>query len=188
MLFRSATFNLEDPSEYFQTDIMARQTRALNRACWGAALRKPAMTPEARKAGEVPATPAGGGTAPAAGATPSGNKPPPLLGPNLTPEEMARANAHAPRTKDGAQVVCWDAGTHRGCHTSACRNAHVPLGKPTLLDATVQMQLARRGGVKSEKKLDAAQATQRIQQLRDGMKAKAASDRAPPGQIGRAHV
>ena len=77
-------------------------------------------------------------------------------------------------------MICWDAGTHLGCHTSPCWNAHAPLGKPALLDATVQMQLARRGGVKGEKKLDSTQAAQRIQQLRDGLKAKAAADKAPP--------
>lgn len=78
---------------------MARQTRALNRACWGAALRKPAAAQEARKAGEVPAaSTGGGGTLPARPPAPGGGKPP-LLGPNLTPEEMARANTHAPRTK-----------------------------------------------------------------------------------------
>ena len=45
------TFDLEDPDEYFQRDVMGRQTRALNRACWGATLCKPLATSEPRKAG-----------------------------------------------------------------------------------------------------------------------------------------
>jgi hypothetical protein len=92
-----------------------------------------------------------------------------LLGPTLTKEEMARATAHAPRTKDGNQPICWDAGTNRGCHTPDCRNAHAPLGKLSLLDATVQMQIARRGRLKGEKRLDADQAAERIAQLRSGV-------------------
>ena len=45
------TFDLEAPDEYFQRDVMGRQTRALNRACWGATLRKPPPVSEPRKAG-----------------------------------------------------------------------------------------------------------------------------------------
>ena len=150
-----ATFDLESPDEHFQMDVMARQLRSLNRACWGAALRQiPAPNGDSRKAGE---------TAPKVGApppAPGGTKAPPLLGPTLTKDEMARASMHAPRTKDGNQPICWDAGTNRGCHTADCRNAHVPLGKLALLDATVQMQIARRGGLKGEKRLDANQAAE----------------------------
>ena len=174
-----ATFDLEDPMEYFQTDIVARQTRALNRACWNAALKRAPTVTENRKAGEISGSKGSEPNPAAAPGTAKAGKPPPLIGPNLTADEAKRSFAHAPKTKDGSQSVCWDAGTHRGCHMNPCRNAHAPLGNPALLDATVQMQLARRGGVKTDKKLDATQATQRIQQLRQGIQEKAAADKKP---------
>ena len=50
----------------------------------------------------------------------------------------------------------------------------------SLLDATVQMQIARRSGLKGERRLDADQAAERITQLRSGLTDKAAADRNPP--------
>ena len=92
--------------------------------------------------------------------------------------------AHAPKTHDGSRVLCWDAGTHRGCPNQECRNAHGTLGKLHLLDPAVQMEIVRRGGLKEEKKLEAPQAAQRIDTLRKGILKKAASDRNPPRKAG----
>ena len=193
-----STFDLEDPDEYFQRDVMGRQTRALNRACWGGTLRKSPASSEPRKAGADPAPTADG---PAAGRQRNGGRdtkvvgsttpvpesaPPnrPFIGPTLTQEERARAMAHAPKTHDGSRVLRWDAGTHRGCPNQECRNAHGALGKLHLLDPAVQMEIARRGGLKEEKKLEALQAAQRIDTLRKGILKKAASDRNPPRKAG----
>ena len=192
------TFDLEDPDEYFQRDVMGRQTRALNRACWGATLRKPPSSSEPRKAG-ADSAPLADGPAPvrqknggrdtkvAASTTPVPEGAPlgrPFLGPTLTQEERARAMAHAPNTHDGSRVLCWDAGTRRGCPNQECRNAHGALGKLHLLDSAVQMEIARRGGLKEEKKLEAPQAAQRIDTLRKGILKKAASDRNPARKAG----
>ena len=187
---------------------MGRQTRALNRACWGAALRKPLSSTEPRKAGAETPTPAngntvtkmkGGGrdtkvagntaTAPSrTSGTGTDALPPvgrPFIGPVLSQEERARAMAHAPKTQDGARVLCWDAGTHRGCPQQDCKNAHGSLGRMHLLDSAVQMEVLRRGGLKDEKRLEAPQAAQRIDTLRKGILKKAASDRAPTRKAGR---
>ena len=191
------TFDLGDPDEYFQRDVMGRQTRALKRACWGATLRKLPASSEPRKAGADPTPTADG---PAAGRQKNGGRdtkvfgsttaplegaPParPLIDPTLTQEERARAMAHAPKTHDGSRVLCWDAGTHRGCPHQGCRNAHGTLGKLHLLDPAVQMGIVRRGGFKEEKKLEAPQAAQRIDTLRKGILKKAASDRNPPARL-----
>ena len=177
---------------------MDRQTRALNRACWGATLRKPFTTAEPRKAGADPAPSAdgpaaarpknGGRDAKVVGSTtapPDGTPPArPFIGPTLTQEERARAMAHAPKTHDGARVLCWDAGTHRDCPHQDCRNVHGTLGKIHLLDPAVQIEVVRRGGLKEEKKLEAPQAAQRIDTLRKGIPKKAASDRNPPRKAG----
>ena len=97
------TFDLEDPDEYFQRGVMGRQTRALNRACWGATLRKAPASSEPRKAGADPAPIADG---PAAGRQRNGGRdakvvgsttpvpegaPPnrPFIGPTLAQEERA---------------------------------------------------------------------------------------------------
>ena len=192
------TFDLEGPDEYFQRDVMGRQTRALNRACWGATLRKAPASSEPRKAGadsaptaDCPAagrqknggrdTKVVGSTAPAQEGAPLAR---PFIGPTLTQEECARAMAHAPKTHDGSRALCWDAGTHRGCPNQECRNAHGKLGKHHLLDPAVQMEIVRRGGFKEEKKLEAPQAAQRIDTLRKGIFKKAASDRNPPHKAG----
>ena len=108
----------------------------------------------------------------------------PFIGPTLTQEERSRAMSHAPKTHDGSRVLCWDAGTHRGCPNQECRNAHGALGKLHLLDPAVQMEIARRGGLKEEKKLEAPQAAQRIDTLRKGILKKAASDRNPARKAG----
>ena len=92
--------------------------------------------------------------------------------------------SHAPKTHDGSRVLCWDAGTHRGCPDQECRNAHGALGKFHLLDPAVQMEIARRGGLKEEKKLEAPQAAQRIDNLRKGILKKAASERNPARKAG----
>ena len=146
---------------------MGRQTRALNRACWGATLRKPRSTTEPRKAGAEPAPSAdgpaaartknGGRDAKVVGSTaapPDGTPPPrrPFIGPTLTQEERARAVAHAPKTRDGARVLCWDAGTHRGCPNQDGRNGYGTLGKTHLQDPAVHMEVVRRGGLTEEKK------------------------------------
>ena len=91
--------------------------------------------------------------------------------------------AHAPKTHDGSRVLCWDAGTHRGCPHQDCRNAHGTLSKIHLLDPAVQMEVVRRGGLKEETKLEAPQAAQRIDTLRKGILKKAASDRNPPARL-----
>ena len=141
------TFDLEDPDEYFQRDVMGRQTHALNRACWGATLRAPPASSEPRKAGADPAPTADG---PASGRQRNGGRdtkvvgastpvpegaPPsrPFIGPSLTQEERARAMSHAPKTHDGSRVLCWDAGTHRGCPNQECRNAHGSVGQTPFL-------------------------------------------------------
>ena len=86
-----------------ETYVMGRQTRALNRACWCATLRKPLATAEPRKAGADPTPTADG---PAAGrpknggrdtkvvgsttAPPDGTPPArPFIGPTLAQEERA---------------------------------------------------------------------------------------------------
>ena len=167
---------------------MGRQTRALNRACWGATLRKPPPSSEPRKAGADSAPPAegsppgrqknGGRDTKVVGANTTAREgvPPsrPFIGPTLTQEERARAMSHAPKTHDGSRLLCWDAGTHRSCPNQECRNAHGALGKLHLLDPAVQMEIARRGGLKEEKKLEA------LKRLSASTTSEKASSKRPP--------
>ena len=135
------TFDAEDHEVYVRHNVMGRQTRALNRACWGATLRKPLATAEPRKAGAELPPAADGSTAarakealrntkvassvaPSLDTTPPSGRP--FTGPALTQEGRARAMAHAPKTHDGSRVSCRDdAGTHRGCPQQDCKNAWV---------------------------------------------------------------
>ena len=80
------TFDLEDPDEYFQRDVMGRQTRALKRACWGATLRKAPASSEPRKAGADPAPTA---DVPAAGRHTNGGRDTKVVGSTTSPPEGA---------------------------------------------------------------------------------------------------
>lgn len=67
------TFNLQDPEEYFQVDLLPRQQRMLDRACWSLALRKGGALQGAR-AGEGSEAPSPQGPPPARGATAAGEQ------------------------------------------------------------------------------------------------------------------
>ena len=161
------TFLLEDPAEYFQTDILARRHRSLTRACWSAALKKGNLNTPTKVGGETappledaglrpPRAGGGGGTTP-----PSGRIN--LYG-TCTPREQGRSLDHKPMV-DG-KALCWDFATHRGClRGDGCLHLHRTI-KPASTDWSVQLQLLRRGGVKEQKKLGEKEALAAIQRLR----------------------
>ena len=97
------TFFLEDSKEYFQTDILPRRNRMLSRACWQVALKKqPTGNLEGGKAGEAPEasdSPPGAETGKGGDVSPK-----PLLGPQLSSKEAARALDHRPKEKKGSST------------------------------------------------------------------------------------
>eukprot|EP00972_Heterocapsa_arctica_P016699 2462349-Heterocapsa_arctica.AAC.1 len=64
---------------------------------------------------------------------------------------------HRPRSPGGSHL-CWDHGTHRGCGEAACPRSHGALPAWGTMDASVRMQLIRRGGTKASNLLTASQA------------------------------
>ena len=94
------TFDLEAAGEYFQTDVVPRQQRLLDRACWSLALKKPALL-GGRAGGDLTDTSAGdfpgaGANKPlraggkvGGGGTPGPKETPPLMGTPLTSKEAA---------------------------------------------------------------------------------------------------
>lgn len=103
------TFNLQDPAEYFQVDILPRQQRMLDRACWSLALRKGGALQGAR-AGEEPteATPPAGVPAGRVGqqAKDSREAAPQLLGTPLTSKEVSRSMDHRPKDPKTGKFLC----------------------------------------------------------------------------------
>ena len=91
-----------------------------------------------------------------------------LQGPPLTTKEASRALDHRPKAREGGGYLCWDYMSHRGCHLGAkCPHAHPPASQIPAwnsLDWSVQLQLLRRGGLKTKpktKSVDAAVAALR---------------------------
>ena len=176
------TFYLGDPQEYFQTDVIPRHNRLLSRACWQNALKKGSgLALQGGKAGED-LNPSANSASEASlsrpeakvgkGAEQNLNKP--LFGPALSGKEAARSLDHRPKDRKKAdKYLCWDYITHRGCNRpNACPHAHSPGPKWDSLDWTVQLQLLRRGGLKSNTKLTEAQAVQQMDEIRKVQAAK----------------
>eukprot|EP00438_Fugacium_kawagutii_P001653 Skav236324 [mRNA] locus=scaffold97:181652:191974:+ [translate_table: standard] len=166
------TFFLEDHLEYFQTDVIPRHNRLLSRACWQVALKKtPTGGLYGGKAGEGPEA-SESRPGPKLGKT-DGSASKGLLGPPLTNKEAARALDHRPKEKKGARYLCWDHMCHRGCaKPSACPHAHLTAPKWESLDWAVQLQMIRRGGLRSRPKLTEQQAAEQMENIRKSQLAK----------------
>ena len=100
----------------------------------------------------------------------------PLLGPSLTGKEAARALDHRPKDKKHAdKYLCWDHMTHRGCpKPSSCPHSHAGVPRWESLDWSVQLQLLRRGGLKSGAQLSERQVQEKMEALRKTQAAKQA--------------
>ncbi|CAK9023326.1 unnamed protein product [Durusdinium trenchii] len=161
------TFFLEDPLEYFQTDVLPRHNRLLSRACWQVALKKTPGgigTLHGGKAGEGPEA-CDSRPGPKPGKVDTQSKP--FIGPPLTNKEAARALDHRPKEKMGARYLCWDHMCHKGCaRPGTCPHAHGTAPKWESLDWAVQMQLIRRGGLRSKARLTEQQAAEQIEATR----------------------
>lgn len=98
-----------------------------------------------------------------------------LWGPKLTQEEVNGARDRAPTDRDG-KLLCWGFLTHMGCVSTNCQRAHEQLRGPfEALDAAVQMQLLRRGGLKRMKMETKEKVTERIKAIRTAHNADKAS-------------
>ena len=175
------TFDLQALGEYFQTDIVPRQRRLLDRACWNMAFKRPSLA--GGRAGENADNAAGNlGDGAKAGNqhTPKPNAPKEvgqLLGSPLTPKEVSRSMDHRPKDRTG-KYLCWDHFSHRKCAKGKdCPHSHVG-GAPKwdTLDWSIQMQLLRRGGHPARAKLKAGQVDAAVETIRKEQAAKLATN------------
>lgn len=205
------TFFLEDPNEYFQTDIVPRQNRMLSRACGSVAHRRGNNAGPGLRAGadqdlmEDPKFLKAGGTEaearpdPKAGRAGKGSgkdaaAAPKLLGPSLTAKEGARSLDHRPKDKKSGKYICWDYLSNRGCSVPNCPHHHskdVP--KFDTMDWSIQLQILRRGGLRdraqlNEKDVEGQMAAIRAnvkpkaeENVKDGKRAKASGPRSTVG-------
>ena len=168
------TFDLDSDSEFFHTDILPRHNRMLSRTCWQQALKASSLglTPaEGGRAGGEPDPRAG---KPAKGETTA------LLGPPLTTKEASRSLDHRPKCRETGKYYCWDFISHRGCKQgNGCPHQHPKAGKIPKWDTfdwSIQMQLLRRGGLRSNKKLSPLEVEAAIVELRNSVTAKSAEN------------
>ena len=175
------TFDLQALGEYFQTDIVPRQRRLLDRACWNMAFKRPSLA--GGRSGENADDAAGhlGDGAKAGNQhTPKPNAPKEvgqLLGSPLTPKEVSRSMDHRPKDRTG-KYLCWDHFSHRKCAKGKdCPHSHVG-GAPKwdTLDWSIQMQLLRRGGHPARAKLKAGQVDAAVETIRKEQAAKLATN------------
>ena len=177
------TFYVEDSSEYFQCDIVPRHNRMLSRACWQTALKKGAALGGQRAGGEEQeVAPIEGPEAatprpdPKVGKTALKPDSPKLHGPPLSGKEGARSLDHRPKERKTGKYLCWDHISHRGCKMASCPHAHVSPPKWDSLDWSVQLQILRRGGLKSKPAPTPAQLLERMDELRKSVKDKQADN------------
>ena len=127
------TFDLLDPTGYFQHQLLGALERDFDRARWGQYYKVPANIPN-RNAGLEVTT----------------------HGPPLTTKERRICALNAPKTAQGV-TICWDFNTHTGCSTPTCpRNAsggHVQFRNFETLCRPLKMYLLRKGGFKAHKKV-----------------------------------
>ena len=70
---------------------------------------------------------------------------------------------HRPKEKKGARYLCWDHLCHRGCgRPSSCPHSHGTAPKWEHLDWAVQLQMLRRGGLRSQPKFSESQVAERM--------------------------
>lgn len=179
------TFYLEDPEEYFQSDVIPRHNRMLSRACWQVAHKRSLgggllgqRTGELEDAGPANSPKTEGDTRPdpkvgKADKVPKPKDTPKLLGSPLTGKEGARSLDHRPKDKKSGKYLCWDGMTHRGCNVTGCPHAH-PKYPPKwdTLDWSVQLQLLRRGGLKDRGQLNVKDVEGQMNAIRANVRAK----------------
>lgn len=154
------TFDLENPTSWFATEVKPRIERRQDRALWkltweGAGRREKGAAHAGARDGEEQTK---GGTEKPTLKT--------LWGPKLTQEEVNRARERAPTNRDG-KLLCWGFLTHMGCTSANCQRAHEQLrGSFEVLDTAVQMQLLRRGGLKRMRMEPKEKVAERIKAIR----------------------
>ena len=130
------TFDLENPTSWFATEVKPRIERRQDRALWkltweGAGRREKGLAHAGAREVEEPAKG-------------SAEKPTlkTLWGPKLSQEEVNRARERAPTDRDG-KLLCWGFLTHMGCSSANCQRAHEQLrGSFEALDTAVQTPVA----------------------------------------------
>ena len=86
---------------------------------------------------------------------------------NGTGEVTQRKKIRVASTDRDGKLLCWGFLTHMGCTSTSCQRAHEQLRGPfEALDAAVQMQLLRRGGLKRMKMETKEKVTERIKAIR----------------------
>lgn len=122
------TFDLSDPTGYFQHTLLGALERDFERARWDQYYKVPGTVPN-RNAGEEPTS----------------------HGPSLTTKERRLCALNAPKTIQG-NTICWDFNTHGGCLSPDCprqsAGGHVQFRNFETLCKPLKMYLLRKGGLK----------------------------------------
>ena len=118
------TFELDDETTYFTTDIKARRESMLTRSQWAMAFRSPQAPAPGRKVGEESEDSSSTGGKAGGGKTGGGK----LLGAGLTRAEHGRSLDHRPRSP-GGRFICWNNASWVGCKQADCSHSHKAIGQ-----------------------------------------------------------
>lgn len=156
------TFDLCSPSAYFQAEIIPKMDREFERRMWD-----PKPLPKSVRTGK-------------------GDKPDRAYpaGPQLSAAERKLSTRNAPKDESG-KSICWDFITHAGCEksTDTCKNSHARVKGPSGLHYSVLLQCARRGGLKTSKRIDPNDISGYMKALRLKVKEEDESKRKSPKQL-----
>ena len=172
------TFLMHHAAGLWMARIVPRLEEKVSRATWTAALHDGKIHAKSdekdRKAGGVP---------------PEKEENPPGInekkmypaGKPLRMEEREMSKQHRPKSTSSGDYLCWDYSSHAGCVLAAetCTKGKHELMSVNGLHGSILMQLARRGGHKSCRRIKPEQVDGYLQAIRDGMLKEELSNRKP---------
>ena len=170
---KPTTFDLDNPSGYFLSEIVRKMMEDKELSSWSQYHGAPNRGTRDRVGGAVPDNDADN-------ATPTGHK---LPGPPMTPVERRVASNTAPKTLDGRKI-CWNYNSHMGCSESECGRAHEFFKNFAQLSTAVKISLAKRLGFKKGNKLSVNKVGEVVRELRKADADAANLHRAPPAARG----
>eukprot|EP00971_Amphidinium_carterae_P335826 6471875-Amphidinium_carterae.1 len=165
------SFQVHEPEGYYRLHVEPRLITRAQRAYWDAAHRGIPRNPKAGGE-EDGADGHAGGASDVKQLYPAGKA--------MTSEEIKLALEHAPLDSKG-KIKCWDACTWRSCSRSAseCSRSHLePIRSLQGCHWAVQCQLIKRGGLKSQPRIEVTEIDGRISQLRSQAQQSANKNRA----------
>ena len=164
------TFLMRHPAGLWLARIIPKLEEKVSKAAWTSVLEPSKVNEKDREAGSAPPL----GEVSTKRMYPSGRP--------LRVEEQELSKQHRPKSMTSGDYLCWDYSSHAGCTD---KNENCSKGKHELmsvhgLHGSILMQLARRGGHRSGRRLKPEEIDGYNQAIRDSMMLRDVSKKVPP--------